>query len=235
MTAFAKLTGDYAVLSQTDLSVVALTYQYEVLENGLRNIRTRPGEKRPQTNLANGEEVGGRQNLQDEEEEGEEESSDDSEGSSDAGPMEEQDMEQDIGGETLSAPDQPLDNRIAETDNAPAVLDKHVEQSTSRGEDGADATGSPAVAPNEDDESDGGEWITPSNVASHRNRDLGLLPEGPKGGPSTMTEPIAAACMTGDFAVQNVLLGMGLGLVGEGGKRIAKVKSWVLRCHACFK
>jgi RNA-binding protein NOB1 len=35
--------------------------------------------------------------------------------------------------------------------------------------------------------------------------------------------------------VQNVLVQMGLGLVGEGGKRIKSVKSWVLRCHACFK
>jgi RNA-binding protein NOB1 len=41
--------------------------------------------------------------------------------------------------------------------------------------------------------------------------------------------------MTGDFAVQNVLLQMGLALVGTEGKRIQKVKSWVLRCHACFK
>ena len=46
---------------------------------------------------------------------------------------------------------------------------------------------------------------------------------------------IKTACMTGDYAVQNVLLQMGLKLVGEGGKRIGKVKSWVLRCHACFK
>ena len=41
--------------------------------------------------------------------------------------------------------------------------------------------------------------------------------------------------MTADFAMQNVLLQMGLGLVGVEGKRIERVKSWVLRCHACFK
>ena len=41
--------------------------------------------------------------------------------------------------------------------------------------------------------------------------------------------------MPGYVAVQTVLVGRGLGLVGEGGKRIGKVKSWVLRCHACFK
>jgi len=41
--------------------------------------------------------------------------------------------------------------------------------------------------------------------------------------------------MTADFAMQNVILQMGLNLVGVEGKRIEKVKSWVLRCHACFK
>ena len=35
--------------------------------------------------------------------------------------------------------------------------------------------------------------------------------------------------------MQNVLLQMGLSLVGTEGKRIQKVKTWVLRCHACFK
>jgi hypothetical protein len=43
------------------------------------------------------------------------------------------------------------------------------------------------------------------------------------------------ACMTGDYAVQNVIKQIGLNLVGTGGKKMAQVKSWVLRCHACFK
>jgi RNA-binding protein NOB1 len=81
-------------------------------------------------------------------------------------------------------------------------------------------------------EDDGGEWITPVNVHSRKSKDLGLV-AGSGNGAAQST--LAAACMTGDYAVQNVLLGMGLGLVGEGGKRISKVKSWVLRCHACFK
>jgi RNA-binding protein NOB1 len=41
--------------------------------------------------------------------------------------------------------------------------------------------------------------------------------------------------MTTDFAMQNVLMHMGLSLVGVDGKKIDKVKTWVLRCHACFK
>lgn len=85
------------------------------------------------------------------------------------------------------------------------------------------------------DEDDGeGEWITPSNVGLHKSRALNLLPsEGGKKGKKP--EHIPVGCMTADFAMQNVLLQMGLGLVSVEGKRIERVKSWVLRCHACFK
>jgi RNA-binding protein NOB1 len=46
---------------------------------------------------------------------------------------------------------------------------------------------------------------------------------------------LPVGCMTVDFAMQNVLLQMGLSLVGVEGKRIDKIRTWVLRCHACFK
>lgn len=46
---------------------------------------------------------------------------------------------------------------------------------------------------------------------------------------------MTVACITGDFAVQNVLLQMGLSLVGVHGSRVRSVKSFVLRCHACMK
>ncbi|KAG1833485.1 Nin one binding Zn-ribbon like-domain-containing protein [Suillus variegatus] len=91
------------------------------------------------------------------------------------------------------------------------------------------------------DEDDGeGEWVTPQNVALHKSQALQLLPSdsnaNKKGrGRKQEDEFVPAGCMTGDFAVQNVLLQMGLTLVGTEGKRIQKVKSWVLRCHACFK
>lgn len=85
------------------------------------------------------------------------------------------------------------------------------------------------------DSDDGeGEWITPSNVALHKSRALDLLPDASAKG-KKKDQLIDAGCMTADFAMQNVLLQMGLNLVGTEGKRIERVKSWVLRCHACFK
>ncbi|KAI0722746.1 Nin one binding Zn-ribbon like-domain-containing protein [Earliella scabrosa] len=89
------------------------------------------------------------------------------------------------------------------------------------------------------DEDDGeGDWITPTNVSLHKSRALDLLPsaaDGRKGKKKQAQETVAVGCMTADFAMQNVLLQMGLSLVGVEGKRIERVKSWVLRCHACFK
>jgi RNA-binding protein NOB1 len=86
------------------------------------------------------------------------------------------------------------------------------------------------------DSDDGeGEWITPSNVGLHKSRALNLLPDAGSREKRKGAEVMHAGCMTADFAMQNVLLQMGLYLVGLEGKRIEKVKSWVLRCHACFK
>ena len=79
-----------------------------------------------------------------------------------------------------------------------------------------------------------GEWITPDNVSLHKARALGLTPSG-RGSTAGNKEVIPVGCMTADFAMQNVLLQMDLSLVGMEGKKIRKVKTWVLRCHACFK
>ncbi|KAJ3001620.1 Nin1 binding protein, partial [Thoreauomyces humboldtii] len=75
-------------------------------------------------------------------------------------------------------------------------------------------------------------WITPANVKKHKAKD----------GSATATlasnrnkETIPVACITSDFAMQNVLLQMGLRLLSVDGVAIEQVKSFVLRCHACFK
>jgi RNA-binding protein NOB1 len=89
--------------------------------------------------------------------------------------------------------------------------------------------------PVDDVDDDEGEWITPDNVSLHKARALGLTPSDHRSGTTKNKEIIPVGCMTADFAMQNVLLQMGLSLVGMEGKKIQKVKTWVLRCHACFK
>lgn len=221
VVAFAKKTGDIAVLSATDLSVIALTWQWEVAENGEANVRSEPGQKLARAQQF--EQAAISANTQEPVAEDREESdgddvSDTEEGQSeDAVELAVEEVTRSIDQVLL---DKPADETAAPT-SPPASPPKPAAQLEQSGE-----------AADEDPESDGGEWITPANVKQHRSHDLGLLPDDAN---AKDVGPIAAACMTGDFAVQNVLLGMGLGLVGEGGKRISKVTSFVLRCHACFK
>ncbi|KAL5530293.1 NOB1 [Sanghuangporus sanghuang] len=122
----------------------------------------------------------------------------------------------------------------------------------------AKPTGSTPLFDDPSDEDDGeGEWITPDNVEVYKSHALELFPSSDRSDAFTTVsgkkrggkgrrkqqgemnigslEQIAVGCMTADFAMQNVLLQMNLNLVGIEGKRIDKVKSWVLRCHACFK
>ena len=194
------------------MSVAALTCQLEVQENGEANIRTEPPRKGvPPPSVTP-------QNKQEAPQRSEE--------------VQEQDVvvPEPVEEVTRSIDQVLLDDGKAVEENAAEPTES---SSTPNDSSSAAPESSSAQADGQvDEESDGGEWITPSNVKQHRSHDLGLLPTGPD---SDESGPIAAACMTGDFAVQNVLLSMGLGLVGEGGKLISKVKSFVLRCHACFK
>ena len=45
----------------------------------------------------------------------------------------------------------------------------------------------------------------------------------------------SVASVTADFAMQNVILQMGLRLVAPNGMRIKQLSRWVLRCSACYK
>jgi RNA-binding protein NOB1 len=227
------------VLSQADLSVIALTYQYEVLENGSAHIRTELGQKKPTgqakpeaPSSSSGPQAsgsnGGPEEAQVEAEDEGEDSEDDEESEGESVDEEEEAELDDVEQVTQSIEQVLLDSKPEDQ------LEPPLEQDTAWSTVPTVPTESSTTLDDEDEESDGGEWITPANVTTHRNHDLGLLPAD-NGKAGEEAKPLAAACMTGDFAVQNVLLGMGLGLVGEGGKRIGKVKSFVLRCHACFK
>ncbi|KAF2313283.1 hypothetical protein GH714_010130 [Hevea brasiliensis] len=44
----------------------------------------------------------------------------------------------------------------------------------------------------------------------------------------------SVACLTSDFAMQNVLLQMGLRLLAPEGKQIRQLHRWILKCHACY-
>jgi len=155
---------------------------------------------------------------------------------------------EEVKGEPLDIALVPLD---VESRNAPAEAGKEAAQREQPSLNGP-------LFEDPSDEDDGeGNWITPSNIGLYKSQALDLVPSADISDPFTTVsrkskyrrrnvgkensslaqqpEKIVTGCMTADFAMQNVILQMGLNLVGLEGKRIQKVKNWVLRCHACFK
>ncbi|KAI0650542.1 Nin one binding Zn-ribbon like-domain-containing protein [Trametes meyenii] len=246
---WAKKTGDYAVLSHPDLCVLALTYELDELEKAI-------GEKdTPATERA--EESGETETK----EKDKDVVSEAPEAAAEAHPEvdvdglveevnsnpddvpppseseeDEEDLSEDLQEkEPLDVELQPVSDETTPLELTPTST--HPPDATSALLSERPPVEDTPIYDDPSDEDDGeGEWITPSNVALHKSRALDLLPtadSGKKG--KKQQETIIVGCMTADFAMQNVLLQMGLGLVGVEGKRIERVKSWVLRCHACFK
>ncbi|KAJ9112188.1 hypothetical protein QFC20_002369 [Naganishia adeliensis] len=268
--AWAKHTGDVAVLSRTDLGVIALTYAAEVEVNGFANIREVPGKapagaeaaaprpridvsapvtvpKAPLVNPWNKVPVPAPVQNDTTEESTQE----------DAFPA-----LQSVAPKAEDVVDKMKSLSLApvQVEESQSTTDEHIEQ---QAEDKTPrqvyAEEEESDASSDTDDSDAGEWITPENVVTHKSQDLGLAPagysaegvfqpaaavgktrkdRGRKGKGKALdakTRALDVACMTGDYAVQNVIMQIGLNLVGTGGKKMAQVKSWVLRCHACFK
>ncbi|KZC05070.1 RNA-binding protein NOB1 [Dufourea novaeangliae] len=77
---------------------------------------------------------------------------------------------------------------------------------------------------NNDD--DGSGWITPKNISVVKKEiDSELLEE----------KPATVACLTMDFAMQNVLKQIGLNVVALDGRIIKQMKTFIFRCYACYK
>ena len=95
----------------------------------------------------------------------------------------------------------------------------------------------------EDDDGEG--WVNPSNIKSQKAVGIGLggpsqsQTKGHFGGGGGRNAAVAskcrAGCVTTDFAMQNVLLQVGLPLLSLDGMAVRRVKQWILRCAACFK
>ncbi|KAJ7228411.1 Nin one binding Zn-ribbon like-domain-containing protein [Mycena pura] len=223
---WAKKTGDYAVLSHPDLCVLALTYSIHEREKSENLNVNEPALKTSNTATPIEEPVV------------ESEYSDTDAAEKESGPDEDKTTEanqipsEDVADEEENL--EPLDVELQPLDEEPRPppTDSMTRPSPPSSPE--------PVYDDPSDEDDGeGDWITPGNVGLHKSRALDLLPsagERSKGKQKAAEdETFAVGCMTADFAMQNVLLQMGLNLVGAEGKRIQKLKSWVLRCHACFK
>ncbi|KPM42332.1 hypothetical protein AK830_g4221 [Neonectria ditissima] len=226
ITAFARRTGDLAVLSRHDIEVLALGYELECERNGGDwRLRNTPGQKR----------LNGSPNP-DKKAEGETET-----------------VAKEV---STAAPEVPVEGEPAQADEKPQSLEDGVQQLTLEPEASTEtSTETPAVdaaleppadananadvvveEAEEDSDSNSGEasddeggWITPSNLKKHQTKTPGsATPSQP------LQKTLQAAVLTSDYAMQNVALRINLNLVAPSLARITHLKNWVLRCHGCF-
>ncbi|GAB6033342.1 hypothetical protein CHUAL_013109 [Chamberlinius hualienensis] len=76
------------------------------------------------------------------------------------------------------------------------------------------------------DEDEDENWVTPENVHEVMKA-FGLA--------TVENNPVVVGCITADFAMQNVLLQMGLKVIAANGRLIRHAKTFILRCYGCFK
>ncbi|KAK0663087.1 20S-pre-rRNA D-site endonuclease nob1 [Lasiodiplodia hormozganensis] len=207
---FARRTGDLAVLSNTDIQLIALARDLECERNGgdwrLRNV---PGQKRtngPPPAKPTPEAPSSSEATADHE----------------AAPA---------GSEDTAVP--PAANDATEAVTS-ALSSTHIcdEPSSSADVPSEDASGSASGATEAGSESDSDNdgWITPSNIKKKQARDQMLSAETTE----DTSKTLQAAIMTTDFAMQNVILQMNLNLLSPSLHRVRHLKTFVLRCHACF-
>ncbi|RAL06989.1 rRNA-binding endoribonuclease [Aspergillus homomorphus CBS 101889] len=213
---FARKTGDRAVLSRTDLEVIALAYEIECERNGGDwRLRSVPGQKqvngKPPASVAQedkSEQEAGKPADEKAEEITESKNTEAEAASTEVDAIAEGLKDAKL--EELNVAEKELETEVVVAENAELPAEDE--------EEGSD----------DGDDDDG--WITPSNLKKRQARDeassVSAAPE-----PKVMQ----VATMTTDFACQNVLLQMNLNLLSTTTlQRIRHLKSFIKRCHACF-
>uniref|UniRef100_K7G112 NIN1 (RPN12) binding n=1 Tax=Pelodiscus sinensis TaxID=13735 RepID=K7G112_PELSI len=218
VTEFSKKTGDYPSLSATDLQVLALTYQLEAETVGVAHLKTEPEKKVQLSSTIRHPEA----------------------------PV-------NIAGFHLpskvpvcmrrdnppsrprAAEDSPEFGAFLYWRNPLPSIEEDLQELLVRGSQGSIPV--PATLPpgmdqesageeGSDGDSDDGEgWITPDNI---KRIQQGM-------GHCDAPANVQVGCVTTDFAMQNVLLQLGLHVLATNGMLIQQARSYILRCHGCFK
>ena len=234
VTDFASKTGDLTALSKTDVSILALAYEVECERNGGDwRLRRSPGQK-----TINGP-VPQKTALPSESERN------DIEAQIYQAEIRARSQETHLGHDPAAS-----DVGEAQVSSTPALpstscsADTLTMKMSSLGTTGTRApsqlepnedAGSAAVADTPEDQSgssgsDTEGWITPSNLRKHqaRHANAGTAPLGE-------IKTMQVATITTDYAMQNVLLQMGLNLISPSIQQVRRIRTYILRCHACFE
>ncbi|RDW93167.1 rRNA-binding endoribonuclease [Aspergillus mulundensis] len=218
LSEFARKTGDRAVLSKVDVEVLALAYELECERNGGDwRLRSVPGQKR----------VNGKPPVKPAEQQ-EEQHPEDAAKTDENAEKSVEEVTEDLKATTLETKEEETKTDNPTETEPEATETSQVEVSASQDPQNEDVTGE--VEDGAASESDGEEWITPSNLKKRQARD--------EAGSATAAQEVKVmqvATMTTDFACQNVLLQMNLNLLSTATlQRISHLKSFIKRCHACF-
>ncbi|OJJ48463.1 hypothetical protein ASPZODRAFT_150689 [Penicilliopsis zonata CBS 506.65] len=210
LSEFARKTGDRAVLSKTDIEVLALAYELECERNGGDwRLRSVPGQKQ----------VNGKPPVKEEESKAEQKDNEEITPAS---------TEQHEDSADVDAVAEDLKSTTLEPTEEIAASEETAEPEAT--EEPTESTEDVDVQEEDDPESDGGEWITPSNLKKMQIRD-----ETQDASSTPEPKVMQVATMTTDFACQNVLLQMNLNLLSTATlQRIRHLKSFIKRCHGCF-
>ncbi|CAG5059081.1 unnamed protein product [Parnassius apollo] len=231
ITEFSKKTGDYTSLSATDIKVLALTYQIEKEKVGTEHLKSEPTVQKtikvsglsgfslhPENNNANKgnietvtEKVKTTDNCN---EINQQEVNSDFKHENKDG-----EIENSLCNESI---DNIAENIAEEIKNLDLRDDSEVNNLMVKvSDDDDDQTES-----EEESGSDEGEWITPSNLAQKKkDMEMGEFEE----------KSVEVACMTSDFAMQNVLKQIGLNVTAIDGRIIRQLRTFIFRCTTCFK
>lgn len=228
ITEFSKKTGDYRSLSATDIKVMALTYQLEKEKVGTAHLKTEPtaqkfvkvtglpgqnttSDKNEDSKHVNQET--GESALCRDEETGEVEIRPPVQ----TKPVEMPKTEEDNG----NVSDEEDAENIAEQIKNMDLKDDNIDEVMVKVSDDEEESES-----EEDSDSDGGDWITPGNFAEKKKEmELGEFEE----------KAVEVACITSDFAMQNVLKQIGLNVTSIDGRIIRQLRTFIFRCTTCFK
>ncbi|AJU08641.1 BMC_2a_G0049770.mRNA.1.CDS.1 [Saccharomyces cerevisiae] len=235
VSTFAKLTGDYSVLSANDLHILALTYELEIkLNNGDWRLRKKPGDALDASKADVG--TDGKQKLTEDNKKEED---------SESVPKKKNKRR---GGKKQKAKREAREAREAENANLEleSKAEEHVEEAGSKEQICNDENIKESSDLNEvfEDADDDGDWITPENLTEAIIKDSGEDTTGSLGVEASEEDRHVAlnrpenqvALATGDFAAQNVALQMNLNLMNfMSGLKIKRIRNYMLRCHACFK
>jgi len=249
ITDFARRTGDLAVLSKPDIQILALAYEIECERNGGDwRLRRVPGQKRTngpppskkQPKIEEQSDAADAQQTAAEHVQSEEHVQTDLAHTEHSQQLPYKTSEEPLSEEIGRNSQEIVDNtqETVGTDSLIERLESNLASTTIATPDpprASDQLDLPELSEDHDasasasEDSDSEGWITPSNLSRKRAQDTNA-----EIGQSTEPKTMQAATITTDFAMQNVLLQMNLNLLSSSMQRVKHLKTFVLRCHACF-